>query len=86
MNADWKFPTPRYHFLDIWMALGGDPLVFDAWIEHPKRTPADAWHQLLGAIRGDLPGLLADTNPPAGELVDVLLANWKRVLNENLRG
>jgi len=60
---------PRYAMLDIWMALGGKSTVFEQWIDEPKRTPADAWAQLVGAVRGDVVGLLEDTNPPAGELL-----------------
>ena len=69
-----EFPTPRYHMLDIWLALGGDPKVFDEWIEHPKRTPADAWSQLMAAIRDDVVTLTQDTNPPAHLLLDVVLS------------
>lgn len=69
-----EFPTPLYHFLDIWLALGGDPGAFDRWIGEPRRTPADAWSQLLCAIRGDVATLMADTNPPAGDELLALVA------------
>lgn len=73
-----EFPTPRYHMLDIWLALGGDPAVFEEWMDDPRRTPADAWAQLMAAIRGDLAGLMADTNPPADQLADLVLRLTRR--------
>lgn len=69
-----EFPVPPYRFLDIWQALGGDPLTFDEWMAEPRRSPADAWSQLMAAIRGDLIGLLADDNPPANELLPLVAA------------
>lgn len=60
-------PIPRYAQLDVWMALGGDPGVFETWRD--RRTFADAWAQLLRAVAGDLVTLCADTNPPAEELL-----------------
>lgn len=63
------FPTPRHHFLDIWLALGGNALDFETWIDDPQRTPADAWAQLMNAIAGNVIALLEDTNPPAGDLL-----------------
>jgi hypothetical protein len=70
------FPIPRYAMLDVWIALGGDSLDFETWIDAPKRTPADAWAQLMGAVGGHIPSLLADTNPPADELLLALI--WGR--------
>lgn len=58
--------------LDIWLALHGDPRVFDRWIADPQRHPADAWSQLLAAVAGDRDLLERDTNPPAGELLDLV--------------
>lgn len=42
----------RYELLDLWMALGGDPIVFEQWMAEPRRTEEDAWAQLLGAVSG----------------------------------
>ena len=64
--------TERFELLDIWMALGGCPLVFEQWMSDPRRTVPDAWAQLMGAISGKL--CLEDTNPPPGELADLVLA------------
>lgn len=58
----------------VWMALGGDPRDFETWINDPGRTRADAWAQLLAAIRGDIPALMRDTNPPTGELLAIVEA------------
>ena len=58
-----------YERLDIWMALGLDSQEFGPWSEHPKRTPADAWAQLMAAVAGNVASLCKDTNPPAGELL-----------------
>lgn len=66
-------PVPRFAQLDVWMALGGDPLDFERWRDHPRRSFGDAWAQLMAAVQGDVIGLLRDTNPPAGELVDLLM-------------
>lgn len=59
----------RYEMLDIWQALGLDPGEFDSWMDEERRTPADAWAQLIAAIAGDVKALCRDTNPPAGELL-----------------
>ncbi len=66
-----EFPVPRFAMLDVWVALGGDSIVFEEWIDDHRRTPADAWAQLLAAIEGDAESLAEDTNPPAGELLDL---------------
>lgn len=73
---EWTYPCPRYLMLDVWVALGCSGVTFEDWIDDPQRTPADAWSQLMAAIRGDLPTLLADTNPPAGVLVDFMVERW----------
>jgi len=69
-------PIPRYAQLDVWCALGGDYASFDHWRFHEddRRTFADAWAQLCAAIKGDVAGLMADTNPPAGSILDLLVA------------
>lgn len=64
----------RYHLLDVWMALGGDPLVFEEWMSEPRRSRADAWAQLMSAVRGDRRVLL-DTNPPGDQLLALV---WER--------
>lgn len=64
---------PRYAMLDVWSALGGDSDTFDAWMADPKRTPADAWAQLLAAIRGDV--MAGDTNPYPGAILQLV---WNR--------
>lgn len=65
------FPVDAAYMLDVWMALGVPPSEFEAWYNHPKRTPADAWAQLLQAIR-DPSKLNEDSNPPAGTLAEWL--------------
>lgn len=66
----------RYLLLDVWMALGGESQDFERWMDEPRRTHADAWAQLLAAIRGDLmPG---DTNPPPGEILALV---WNRAMS-----
>lgn len=61
--------------LDVWVALGGNGPDFETWMDEPRRTNADAWAQLMAAVRGDWPGLFADTNPPAGQLLDLHLSH-----------
>lgn len=56
----------RFEMLDLWMALGLDSADFDPWMDEPRRTPADAWAQLVAAIAGNVESLRRDTNPPAG--------------------
>lgn len=63
-------PIPRYAQLDVWLALGGDGQAFERWRD--ERGFADAWAQLMAAVKGDVVGLLADTNPPAGALLDLV--------------
>ena len=65
----------RFELLDLWIALGGDPLVFETWMAEPRRTIEDAWAQLVAAVAGDLVALMADTNPPAGELLALVNAD-----------
>ncbi len=73
-------PTPAYAMLDVWMALGGDPLAFDRMWAEPRRTPADTWAQLMALIRGNLASMLKDSNPPIGpEFERLLLLNDGRV-------
>lgn len=61
------------HMLDIWTALGGDAGTFHAWLrDDERRTPADSWAQLMAAVAGDRRLLEADTNPPAGLLLDLV--------------
>lgn len=62
--------VPLIAHLDVWLALGGTPIDFDAWMADPKRTPADAWAQLLAAIRGD--DMSGDTNPAPGLILDLV--------------
>mgnify|MGYP007079496396 CR=1 FL=1 len=73
--------------LEIWLALDGDAEDFEEWIDHPRRTPADAWAQLLAAISGSA-SLVLDTNPPAGKLLDLpvrkSLRKLRRVQEERL--
>ncbi len=68
-------PIPDYALLDVWCALGGDYTGFNHWrfIEDPRRTMADAWAQLMAAVRGDIAGLMEDTNPPAGSIIDLIV-------------
>lgn len=72
-GGSWTLGIPRYALLDVWMALGGDSQAFEKWMDEPKRTPADAWSQLLGAIRGDL--MTGDHNPDPGTLLGLI---WNR--------
>jgi hypothetical protein len=64
--------------LDVWMALGGDPATFEEWMDNPKRTPADAWAQLLAAIRGDL--MNGDHNPEPGLILKLVRQECPRCL------
>lgn len=57
----------RLAMLDVWLALGGHVSAFEAWMAEPKRTAADAWAELMAAVRGDIAVLLEGTNPPAGD-------------------
>jgi hypothetical protein len=59
----------RFEMLDVWQALGLNPNDFHDWIGEPKRTAADAWAQLMGAVAGSVESLSRDTNPPCGELL-----------------
>ena len=68
--ATTQFRVERLAMLQVWMALGGESQPFERWMEN--RTLVDAWHQLLAAISGDIAGLIEDSNPPAGELLDGL--------------
>ncbi len=66
---------PQYAMLDVWMALGGDSTDFDKWIaDDPRRTDADSWAQLMGAIQGDL--MTGDTNPPPGAILKLVWKRW----------
>jgi hypothetical protein len=65
---------PPYAMLDVWMALGGDPLAFDRMWAEDRRSPPETWAQLLAAIRGDRETLARDTNPPAGPEFERLLS------------
>lgn len=42
-------PIPRYAQLDVWMALGGGAVAFERWRD--GRTFADAWSELIAAVR-----------------------------------
>lgn len=66
---------PLEAMLDVWVALGGDPTDFDTWMADPKRTPADAWAQLLAAVRGDV--MAGDTNPYPGLILSLV---WNRTV------
>lgn len=66
------FTKWRTNCLDLWLALGGDSLLFDDWYDGERMSPADAWSLLLSAVRGDVVVLLAATNPPAGQLLAVV--------------
>lgn len=61
---------PLYALLDVWLSLGGEPGAFESWME--DRSTADAWAQLMSAIRGDIISLLEDSNPPAGLLLGLV--------------
>lgn len=61
---------PRDAMLDVWQALGGDPFLFEQWVDEPNRTPADAWAQLLAAIRDD--DMSGDHNPEPGLSLDLV--------------
>ncbi len=68
--SDRRFISERVMMLDLWLVLGAPSVEFDAWYDDPKRTRADAWAQLLGAVAGI--DLSLDTNPPAGDtLVEI---------------
>lgn len=62
--------------LDVWVALGGHPRAFERMMSEPRRTPADAWSQLLAVVndRGHTT-FEGDTNPPPGPEFAQLVAN-----------
>lgn len=62
---------PRYVLLGVWMALGGKPIDFETWM-HDRGT-ADAWAQLMAAVRDDIAALAEDSNPTAGLIVDLCI-------------
>ena len=64
-------PPTRLGCLVLWAQLGGTADGFEEWMTEPRRTLADAKAQLLAAHRGNLAGLIQDTNPPAGALADL---------------
>lgn len=64
-------PEMRLMNLMLWMDLGGTVDGFETWMSEPRRTWADAGAQLRAAGRGGWPLLLADTNPPANQLLDL---------------
>jgi len=70
-----KFRVAEIAMLELWQALGGDPVVFLDWFTEPGRTPADAWSQLLGAVAGDL--MAGDTNPEPGAILALV---WNRTV------
>lgn len=60
----------EHYLLDIWTALGGD---YPTWVKwRQSRSFADGWAQLLRAVAGDWASLMADTNPPAGDVADLV--------------
>lgn len=67
MTANADYGAARLMALDVWQALGLPPEVFFEWIDDTEFV--DAWPQLLATIAGDVPLLLADTNPPAHPLL-----------------
>lgn len=63
----------RLAMLDVWLALGGDPIAFERMMAEDRRTDADTWAQLMAMIREDYPSLMADTNPPCGPEFEALM-------------
>jgi hypothetical protein len=64
---------PSVHLLlDIWQALGGDSEAFHPWWAADPSFP-DRWAQIVAAVAGNISGLAADTNPPAGALLDIAI-------------
>jgi hypothetical protein len=65
--------VPAVHLLlDIWQALGGDSEAFHPWWAADPSFP-DRWAQIVAAVAGNISGLAADTNPPAGALLDIAI-------------
>lgn len=65
--------VPSVHLLlDIWQALGGDSEAFHPWWAADPSFP-DRWSQIVAAVAGNISGLAADTNPPAGALLDIAI-------------
>lgn len=65
-------PPVHLLLLDIWQALGGDSEAFHPWWAADPSFP-DRWAQIVAAVAGNISGLAADTNPPAGALLDIAI-------------
>ena len=67
-----RVPSVHLLLLDIWQALGGDSEAFHPWWAADPSFP-DRWAQIVAAVAGDISGLAADSNPPAGALLDIAI-------------
>lgn len=63
---------PVHLLLDIWQALGGDSEAFHPWWAADPSFP-DRWSQIVAAVAGNISDLAADSNPPAGALLDIAI-------------
>lgn len=63
---------PVHLLLDIWQALGGDSEAFHPWWAADPSFP-DRWAQIVSAVAGNISDLAADSNPPAGALLDIAI-------------
>ena len=63
---------PVHLLLDIWQALGGDSEAFHPWWAADPSFP-DRWAQIVAAVAGNISDLAADSNPPAGALLDIAI-------------
>lgn len=66
--------VPVHLLLDVWQAMGGDGEAFHAWWAADPSFP-DRWSQIVAAVGGNISGLTADSNPPAGALLDLAIAH-----------
>lgn len=64
---------PVHLLLDLWQAIGGDSEDFHPWWAADPSFP-DRWSQMVAAINGNISDLTADSNPPAGKLLDLAIS------------
>jgi hypothetical protein len=68
-GAPTRDPYDTLHMLDAFLAIGGTWTEWTEWSE--GRDFADGWPQVIAAVAGQLDSLRADSNPPAGVVLDI---------------